>query len=98
VTRGSRSGRARHRRPELIACTRASLETLGSHQTDLGMIHLNVDTRTGDVTTENAGAVDANLWFILAHDAYRQHVGDLDFARELAASARRQPCGSATRT
>ncbi len=67
--------------PELIACTRASLETLGDHQTELGMIHLNVDTRTGDVTTENAGAVDANLWFIVAHDAYRQATGDLDFVR-----------------
>jgi glycogen debranching enzyme len=66
---------------ELIACTRASLETLGEHQTDLGMIHLNVDTRTGEVTTENAGAVDANLWFILAHDAYRQQTGDLALAR-----------------
>ena len=52
---------------ELIACARASLETLGSKQTDLGMIHLNVDTRTGEVTTENAGAVDANLWFIIGH-------------------------------
>ncbi len=66
---------------ELIACTRASLETLGEHQTDLGMIHLNVDTRTGAVTTENAGAVDANLWFIVAHDAYRQQTGDLAFTR-----------------
>jgi glycogen debranching enzyme len=66
---------------ELVACARASLETLAAHQTELGMIHLNVDTRTGEVTTENAGAVDANLWFILAHDAYRQHTGDLDFAR-----------------
>jgi glycogen debranching enzyme len=67
--------------PELIACTKASLETLGAAQTELGMIHLNVDTRTGEVTTENAGAVDANLWFILAHDAYRQATGDLEFAR-----------------
>ena len=67
--------------PELSACTRASLSTLGEHQTDLGMIHLNVDTRTGSVTTENAGAVDANLWFIVAHDAYRQASGDLDFTR-----------------
>jgi glycogen debranching enzyme len=66
---------------ELIDCARASLETLGAHQTDLGMIHLNVDTRTGDVTTENAGAVDANLWFLVAHDAYRQHVGDEGFTR-----------------
>jgi glycogen debranching enzyme len=66
---------------DLVACTRASLETLGAHQTDLGMIHLNVDTRTGAVTTENAGAVDANLWFIVAHDAYRQATGDLAFTR-----------------
>jgi len=66
---------------ELVECTRASLETLGAHQTELGMIHLNVDTRSGEVTTENAGAVDANLWFILAHDAYRQATGDLAFTR-----------------
>ncbi len=55
---------------ELIDGVRASLVSLASTQTDLGMIHLNVDTRTGDVTTENAGAVDANLWFILGHHAY----------------------------
>jgi glycogen debranching enzyme len=55
---------------ELIDGVRASLASLASTQTDLGMIHLNVDTRTGDVTTENAGAVDANLWFILGHHAY----------------------------
>jgi glycogen debranching enzyme len=60
----------------------ASLRTLRGTQTELGMIHLNVDTRTGEVTTENAGAVDANLWFILAHDALRQATGDLDFIRE----------------
>jgi glycogen debranching enzyme len=66
---------------ELVDCTRASLETLGGKQTELGMIHLNVDTRTGEVTTENAGAVDANLWFILGHHAYfeaRQDSGFLE--------------------
>lgn len=67
--------------PELIDAVRASLETLGAHQTDLGMVHLNVDTRSGQVTTENAGAVDANLWFILAHDAYRRQTGDDAFVR-----------------
>jgi glycogen debranching enzyme len=67
---------------DLLAASLASLRTLRGTQTELGMIHLNVDTRTGEVTTENAGAVDANLWFILAHDALRQATGDLDFIRE----------------
>jgi GH15 family glucan-1,4-alpha-glucosidase len=66
---------------ELIACAKASLETLGSKQTDLGMIHLNVDTRTGEVTTENAGAVDANLWFIVGHFCYLGATGDEAFIR-----------------
>ena len=67
---------------ELIACARASLETLGSKQTDLGMIHLNVDTRTGEVTTENAGAVDANLWFIIGHFCYLKTTDDETFIRD----------------
>lgn len=66
---------------ELTACARASLETLGGKQTDLGMIHLNVDTRTGTVTTENAGAVDANLWFIVGHFCYLTATGDEAFTR-----------------
>ncbi len=66
---------------ELIACARASLETLSSKQTDLGMIHLNVDTRTGEVTTENAGAVDANLWFIIGHFCYLKATDDEVFVR-----------------
>ena len=66
---------------ELIACARASLETLGSKQTDLGMIHLNVDTRTGEVTTENTGAVDANLWFIVGHFCYLKTTADETFVR-----------------
>ncbi|CAN5611190.1 hypothetical protein BH24DEI1_BH24DEI1_20610 [soil metagenome] len=65
----------------LAAGVRASLETLASKQTELGMIHLNVDTRTGEVTTENAGAVDANLWFILGHYAYYLSVRDEGFLR-----------------
>lgn len=66
---------------ELIDCAKASLETLGSKQTELGMIHLNVDTRSGEVTTENAGAVDANLWFILGHYTYFVTRQDLAFLR-----------------
>ena len=64
---------------QLAAAARASLETLARTQTDLGMIHLNLDTRTNEVTTENAGAVDANLWFILGHYAYFRATGDAAF-------------------
>lgn len=66
---------------DLIAASRASLVTLGRTQTDLGMIHLNLDTRTGAVTTENAGAVDANLWFVLGHFTYWRATGDDAFLR-----------------
>jgi hypothetical protein len=45
------------------------------------MIPLNVDTRTDEVTTENAGAVDANLWFVLGHLALFRARGDLEFLR-----------------
>lgn len=67
--------------PDLAAAARASLETLGRAQTELGMIPLNVDTRTNTVTTENAGAVDANLWFILGHLALFRAGGDAGFLR-----------------
>lgn len=63
----------------LIACARASLETLTRTQTSLGMIHLNLDTRSDSVTTENAGATDANLWFILGHFFDLHATGDTDF-------------------
>lgn len=65
--------------PDLINGARASLETLARTQTPLGMIHLNLDTRTNEVTTENAGAVDANLWFILGHYAYFKMTADAAF-------------------
>lgn len=63
----------------LVECVKSSLESLASTQTELGMIHLNVDTRTGEVTTENAGAVDANLWFIVGHYCYFRSTGDTAF-------------------
>lgn len=66
---------------DLVAAARASLVTLGKTQTELGMIHLNLDTRTQQVTTENAGAVDANLWFVLGHFAYHRATGDEAFLR-----------------
>jgi glycogen debranching enzyme len=65
----------------LIEASKISLVTLASKQTELGMIPLNVDTRTGEVTTENAGAVDANLWFILGHYACFEVLTDISFLR-----------------
>ena len=53
--------------PDLVAAFRASLDTLGSQQSPLGLIPLNVHPETGEISTENAGAVDANLWYILGH-------------------------------
>lgn len=53
--------------PGLLASFKASLDTLGAHQSALGLVPLNVHPETGEVSTENAGAVDANLWFILGH-------------------------------
>lgn len=66
---------------DLRESAKVSLETLGAFQSELGMVPLNVDTRTHTITTENAGAVDANLWFILGHYAYFGATQDLDFLK-----------------
>ena len=50
---------------ELIAAGRRSLDTLSAHQSQLGFIPLNVNPDTGYISSENAGACDANLWYIL---------------------------------
>lgn len=68
--------------PALIACVRASLETLGKHQSRRGLIPLNVNPDTGYISTENAGAVDANLWFIISHYMYYLTTKDTQFLRE----------------
>src|SRR5512132_4263408 len=56
--------------PQLIAAGRAALETMRAHQSSRGLIQLNVNPDTGYVSTENAGAVDSNLWYILGHYLY----------------------------
>lgn len=63
----------------LIAAGRAALVTLGASQSRLGLIQLNVNPDTGYVSTENAGAVDSNLWFILGHLLHFQITGDVAF-------------------
>jgi len=65
--------------PILVAAGRASLETLVSRQSHLGLIPLNVNPDTGSVSTENAGACDSNLLFILGHYLYYLVSGDRDY-------------------
>lgn len=67
---------------ELIRAGRAALVTLGKHQTGRGLIPLNVNPDTGYISTENAGAVDSNLWFILGHYLHFQYTHDLAFLQE----------------
>lgn len=68
--------------PALMVAFRSSLETMGAFQSELGGIPLNVDVASSTVTKENAGAVDANLWFILGHAYYYLRTGDLLFLQE----------------
>jgi glycogen debranching enzyme len=67
---------------QLIAAVRASLHTLGSFQSSRGLIHLNVNPDTGYVSTENAGSVDSNLWYILLHFLHLQATNDHQFLRD----------------
>ncbi len=64
---------------QLIATGRASLEEMSIHQSTRGLIQLNVNPETGYVSTENAGAADANLWYILGHYLHFQTTGDMAF-------------------
>ncbi len=72
-------GAAATAEPRLLAAGRASLELMSRHQSRRGLIQLNVNPDTGFVSTENAGAVDANLWYILGHYLHFNITGDLEF-------------------
>lgn len=61
---------------ELIATGRRSLDALSAHQSERGLIPLNVNPDTGYVSSENAGACDSNLWYILARYADFKHTQD----------------------
>lgn len=65
--------------PQLIATARAALETMSAYQSARGLISLNVNPDTGFISTENAGAVDSNLWYLLGHYLYFNLSGDLLF-------------------
>lgn len=72
--------------PDLIATGRAAIETLATHQSPRGLIPLNVNPDTDYISTENAGAVDSNLWYILGHYLYFHTTGDLAFLQRHWAS------------
>ncbi len=65
--------------PQLIATGRAALETMSAFQSRRGLIQLNINPDTGYVSTENAGAVDSNLWYILGHYLHFRLTGDTGF-------------------
>jgi hypothetical protein len=67
---------------QLVACVRSSLITLAAHQSTRGLVPLNVNPKSGYISTENAGAVDANLWYILCHFLYFKTTGDAEFLRQ----------------
>ncbi len=67
---------------ELLDVIKVSLATLGQYQSRNGLVPLNVNPDSGYISTENAGALDANLWYILAHYLYWQLTGDIDFLRQ----------------
>lgn len=64
---------------QLMTAARTSLETLGAYQSRRGLIPLNVNPDSGYISTENAGAVDANLWYIVAHFLHYEATSDLEF-------------------
>jgi hypothetical protein len=68
---------------ELIAAGRASLSTLAEHQSDLGLVPLNVNPDTGYVSTENSGACDSNLLFILGCYLFLRATGEREFVSSL---------------
>ncbi len=71
---------------QLITAAQASLVTLAAHQSSSGLVPLNVNPDSGYVSTENAGAVDANLWYILAHYLYYRATEDDDLLAHYWAS------------
>jgi GH15 family glucan-1,4-alpha-glucosidase len=67
--------------PELLAAGRAALETMGAYQSTRGLIPLNINPDSGYISTENAGAVDSNLWYLLGHYLHFHITGDHVFLR-----------------
>jgi len=75
-------GAAATQDPTLIAAGRTSLETMHTFQSQRGLVQLNANPDTGFVSTENAGSLDANLWYILGHYLHYRLTRDTDFLRQ----------------
>ncbi|OHA47866.1 MAG: hypothetical protein A2806_02385 [Candidatus Terrybacteria bacterium RIFCSPHIGHO2_01_FULL_48_17] len=56
--------------PVLISSVEASLETLAKHQTALGAIPTNVDTRSQKPEPHNQTQVDSSPWYIIGLEAF----------------------------
>ncbi len=67
---------------ELTACVRDALVTMRTYQSKRGLIQLNVLPETGEISTENAGAVDSNLWYIITHALYFHTLQNQHFLTE----------------
>jgi glycogen debranching enzyme len=61
---------------DLLTAGKNSLETIGNAQSCWGLLPLNVNPDSGAVSTENAGACDVNLWYILGQYALFNATGD----------------------
>ncbi len=67
---------------DLTEGVRGALTTMRTHQSARGLIQLNVMPCTGEISTENAGAVDSNLWYIISHAFFLHATGDTHFLVE----------------
>ncbi|TSC61976.1 MAG: glycogen debranching enzyme-like protein [Parcubacteria group bacterium Greene0416_14] len=67
---------------KLIEGIRGSLITMRVYQSKRGLIQLNVMPDSGEVSTENAGAVDSNLWYLISHALYFLDKQDTNFLLE----------------
>jgi GH15 family glucan-1,4-alpha-glucosidase len=65
---------------DLVKTMKATLETLATHQHELGNIPSNVDPKTGEVSFGGlAGRVDTLAWFVIGVCQYAHFTNDTDF-------------------
>lgn len=62
---------------EVVPALEVSLSALTRAQSTLGYVPLNVDP-LGQPTTANAGSIDSNLWYVIAHWALHRTFGVAD--------------------
>ncbi len=65
---------------EVLPAVFASLDALAAAQSKLGSIPIHVRP-DGSRGTENAGGIDANLWYIIAHAALERQFGKRELVR-----------------